>query len=377
MAVSIRAGRVDSRGAMPKLLVDISSHGFGHLAQMAPVVRRLREEVRDLEVTVRGGLPQVWLERRVARPFTSVATDQNFGLDMRSPFEIDAAASYARYSALHERYRAAIGDLADWIRATGFDAVLSDISYPVLAAARVVGIPSLAFSSLNWLDLFRFYCGGFEGSAAIAADIEEAYGSATVFCRLQPGMPMSSLVTVPVPEIIAEIGIPRCEAIRRRLNRPAQAKIVVFAFGGIVPGLRPRWRESAVGNHIVFAPDEWCTEGPWLPMAASGTSFLDLIASADVVITKAGYGIVAEVAAAEIPALLITRGDWPEEPYLIEWLQAYGQCRCLAGLLEDLQAKDVFDILDDLHLESKPQRPSTGGEIQIAAIMRDLLGERA
>jgi UDP-N-acetylglucosamine:LPS N-acetylglucosamine transferase len=37
--------------------------------------------------------------------------------------------------------------------------------------------------------------------------------------------------------------------------------------------------------------------------------FVEIVASADIVITKAGYGIITEVAAAGVPALFIRRDD--------------------------------------------------------------------
>ena len=41
------------------LFIDISSHGFGHLAQVAPVVGALIGQRPDLRLTLRTGLPIV------------------------------------------------------------------------------------------------------------------------------------------------------------------------------------------------------------------------------------------------------------------------------------------------------------------------------
>jgi hypothetical protein len=71
--------------------------------------------------------------------------------------------------ALHNDYDQHVDNLARWLAAERYDGVLTNVSYLLLAAARKAGLPSLAMSSLNWLDMFRRYCSGFERSNEIAA----------------------------------------------------------------------------------------------------------------------------------------------------------------------------------------------------------------
>ena len=49
------------------LFVDISSHGFGHLAITAPALDALAEIAPELRLTVRSGLPRQKLAQRIAR----------------------------------------------------------------------------------------------------------------------------------------------------------------------------------------------------------------------------------------------------------------------------------------------------------------------
>ena len=50
---------------MPRLLVDISSHGFGHLAQAAPILCELLRKRPEIHLTVRSGLPEAVLRARL------------------------------------------------------------------------------------------------------------------------------------------------------------------------------------------------------------------------------------------------------------------------------------------------------------------------
>jgi L-arabinokinase len=61
-------------------------------------------------------------------------------------------------------------------------------------------------------------------------------------------------------------------------------------------------------------------------LAAHGMTYLDLVAAADVVVTKPGYGIVTDAIACRTRMVYTERGDFPEYPILVEgmarWLPA-------------------------------------------------------
>ena len=62
-----------------------------------------------------------------------------------------------------------------------------------------------------------------------------------------------------------------------------------------------------------------------LPQLADG--YVDLLAACDVVVTKPGYGIVADLIANRVPALYVSRGGFREEPVLVHALEDGGAGR--------------------------------------------------
>ena len=64
------------------LFVDISSHGFGHLAITAPALNALAEMAPDLRLTVRSGLPRQKLAQRIKPPFALIEGSSDFGYVM-------------------------------------------------------------------------------------------------------------------------------------------------------------------------------------------------------------------------------------------------------------------------------------------------------
>lgn len=358
---------------MTRLLIGITAHGFGHLAQTAPVVAALRRRNPSLEITILSALAPSIIEARIPPPVSIVATQDDFGLVMATPFDVDPEATFSRYADLNARHGTEVDALAEWLRDERFDGVLANISYLLSAAAHRAGIPALAMSSLNWHDLFRFYCGGFEGAATIADQIRTDYKLAQCIGRLEPAMAMPDFETTTIDAAIAATGRNRREELCHQYNMDERAKIVLFAMGGMAPENPPDWSADLAGDHILFGPASWVGRGPWRDPAETGIPFTDLIASADVVVARPGYGTVTEAAAAGVPAILVTRGDWPEEPGLVDWLKRHGRCIYFENRLEECRSDVILALCDQLSGMPVPPRPLTGGEEEVAGLMEELL----
>ena len=143
----------------PHLLVAISSHGFGHLSQVAPVVNRLCELIPPLNITVRAALPEAQLRSRIHHLNTLQLATDDFGMVMNHAFSVDTQASLSRYESLHQDWEDKVNALAQQFIDAHVDVVLADVPYFPLAAAKVAGIPAVALCSLNWADILSHYVG--------------------------------------------------------------------------------------------------------------------------------------------------------------------------------------------------------------------------
>ena len=75
------------------LVVDISAHGLGHLAQVAPVIERLARARPDMRFTLRSGLSGALLHSRIDAPFDHVHAGLDRGMRMRDAISVDVEAS--------------------------------------------------------------------------------------------------------------------------------------------------------------------------------------------------------------------------------------------------------------------------------------------
>jgi hypothetical protein len=314
----------------PHLVVCISPHGFGHTAQVAPVVNALRTRLPELRLTLRTTVSPQILRARFdgAYAVDPVATD--FGMAMASAVEVLVDESARAYTAFHANWGERVANEARALAALQPDLVLCNVPYLPLAGARATGIPAAALCSLNWADIYRSYCGGRPEAARIHAEMLDAYNAARVFIQTEPAMPMTDLVNrVPVGPI-ARIGKNRRAEIAQRAGLRAHERLVLVAPGGIpMPVDMARWPRVPGTRYVVEAA--WHSRHPdAIAIQSLDMPFTDILASSDVFIGKPGYGSFAEAACNGIPMLYVPRGDWPEEPYLVTWLERHGRCRPIA-----------------------------------------------
>ena len=333
------------------LLVDISSHGFGHLAITAPVLNDLAKRC-TLKLTVRSVLPEAKLRERIHPKFTLIPEATDFGFAMISATQIDLPASALAYQTAHTHWHERVEQEAEFLQSLKPDWVMSNVSYLPLAGAAKAGIPSVAICSLNWADLFQHFFGQKAWAPAIHTQMLSAYRSANAFLRITPGMPMFDLPNV-VP-----VGLIAAKGQRHVLNLGSE-KAVLVAMGGIDHRLPIESWPSLPGIRWLV-PDAWQVEHPQaLAWESLGLSFTDTLASVDAVITKPGYGTFTEAACNGTPVIYQRRDDWPEQECLIEWLRQVGQSKEVSAL--DLDSGNLAQVLADVWAQESPPLPLVDG----------------
>ncbi|MBK7422081.1 MAG: hypothetical protein IPJ48_02695 [Propionivibrio sp.] len=356
---------------LPHLFVDISSHGFGHLAQAAPVLNELTRLLPRLRLTLRSGLPPEILRASVHGDFTHIAQRSDFGFVMLDAVRIDAAATAAAYRAQHAHWAQRVADEAGQLARLQPDLLLSDVAYLPLAGAAQAGIRSLSMCSLNWADLFAHFFSAEAWAAPIHREILDAYNSAECFLRLTPGMPMSELGRVKPIAPVAALGRDCRDLLRERLACTSDEKVVLIAFGGVdkqVPV--EQWPRSLGVRWLV--PGKWCVDQPNVStFEASGLAFPDLLRSVDAVLTKPGYGTFTEAACNGTPVLYLRRDDWPEQDFLIDWLKINARC-CEIGA-QALISGGLHEALDQVWQQAAPALPCPAGAAEVADLVSTLL----
>ena len=188
---------------------------------------------------------------------------------------------------------------------------------------------SVALCSLNWADIFQAYCGHFDGAEKIYAEILNAYAQAYVFLRATPAMPMSNLTNTCSVAPLALEGDKRSGLLCELSGCSNKTRFVLVALGGI--GMcYPLDAWPVIEGVCWIFPDDVLESfsrprTDFIAQSYFALDYIDLLSCSDVVLTKTGYGTQTEAVVNQIPALCVSRGDWPEQPYLFDWHQRHGE----------------------------------------------------
>lgn len=355
----------------PHLLVCISGHGYGHVAQTAPVLNALRQLVPDLQLTLRTSVPLAHLRSRIPAEFHYLQEAVDPGMEMVSALEVDAERSFQAYADFHHDWEARITAEEKLLSELAPDAVLCNVAYLPLAAAARLDIPAVAMCSLNWTDIFSAFCDQIPGAEVILAQQQQAYLQADAFLRLSPAMPMAWMPHVHEMGPVAQPRTNRRSEIDQKLHLTAQHKLVLVSMGGIAMQL-PVESWPVIPNVLWLIPDSWQTEREdCVPLSSLHLDFSDVLASCDVLLTKPGYGSFVEAACAGVPVLYVRREAWPEQDVLIAWLEQQGLCAELGAT--QLQTGAFGQDLLLLLQQKKPERVAPVGTLAAAQYVAGLL----
>jgi hypothetical protein len=357
------------------LLVCISAHGYGHIAQTAPVLNALRARLPELRITVRTMSPLAQLRARIAGSFHYLREGSgDIGMVMASALDVQPQETVAAYQRVHRDWGLTVSHEANALREIAPDFVLSNVGYLPLAGAFRAGIRCAAMSSLNWADIFEHYCGAISGTRSILEQMRLAYANADAFLQIAPHMPMSNLENRLAFGPVAGVGRNRRAEIDAFFGLDGGEKLVLVSLGGFDSRLPTEAWPRIPGVRWII-PASWRSAHPdALTLEALEMDFSDVLASCDTLICKPGYGSFVEAASCGKPVLHVARDDWPETPYLEKWLTEHGQARKVTR--RQMERGEFFDELFDI-LSASPHAAAfpSGAEAIAAWLAQRLQGE--
>ncbi|MDR2220060.1 MAG: hypothetical protein LBE24_05710 [Methylobacillus sp.] len=355
------------------LLVCVSAHGFGHIAQVAPVINTLRDLMPQLRVTVQTMASVAQLRARMHGDFEYRQEGGDIGMVMASALDVQVRETAAAYARIHHDWEQTVAREADALRAIAPDFVLSDVGYLPLAGAQLAGIPNVAMSSLNWADIVAHYCGAISGAQNIIEQMRRAYANADAFLQITPHMPMHDLPNCIAFNPVASVGRNRRAEINKIFALRGDEKLVLVSLGGFDNRL-PTEIWPRISGVRWLLPMNWRSLHPdALTLEAANMDFSDLLTSSDALLCKPGYGSFVEAACAALPVLTVARDDWPEAPYLEHWLATHGAMRKITR--ERMERGEFSDELRDLL--TAPRRPAVlpTGNHDVAEWLANRLGD--
>ena len=356
---------------MPHLLLAVTAHGYGHLAQSSPVVEALARRVPGLRVTLQSDIDPAFARRRLPPGFTQLRVPSDPGLIMAGPLITRWEESLAAYVGFEADYDRHLERQLTTLRDLAPDLVLSDVPWLPLAAARRLGIPAVGLCALTWYDILRECPLRDRVPDALLARLRRVYAQTDLFIRPTPAMPMDWLPNARTVGPIARCRPDRRAALRERFGCPPNRPLALMQFGGF-GGLDPLrdWPEQGQVHWLVQdLPGR--RRRDTTALGEHGLEVLDVLGSVDLILGKPGYATYAEAACNGVPVLHLPRDDWPEAAALNAWLGTVVPTRELS--LADLAAGRVADPIAALLAAGRPEPIAPSGIEESADLMEPLL----
>ena len=333
----------------------ISGHGYGHAVRSRQVLLSLRDACPELKLHIRTTTPRRFFESSLL-PVSYHKRSLDVGVSQRDSLEIDLEETLGACQALYREIPQLISEEVDFIQREGIRLVIGDIPPLCFEIAAQCSLPSVAIANFTWDWIYRAYLTEFPAFLPLIRQMEDFYRKATLALSL----PFSCDLGVfprqfPIPLITRVSALDKAEA-RKQFGLPATAIIVLLSFGGF--GLkRLPWEEmERYGEFFFVTTGEIPSSGKnFLVLPEAQPHYQDLVRAADAVVSKPGYGIVADVIAHRVPILYTSRGPFPEYPFLVEALKRWATSEFVPQ--EELRRGEVGPHLKRL-LQREPSWPS-------------------
>jgi L-arabinokinase len=379
------AARPTPPDACPVLFY-ISGHGFGHASRSIELINALADRRPDLDLVIRSDVAP-WLVRSTARPHVTLESAEcDTGIVQIDSLRLDEAETVRRAAAFMATFPERVRDEAARLRARRVRLVVADIPALGIAAASEAGVPAVALGNFSWDWAYAAYPGG----AAVAEAIAEAYRRADLALRLPLWGGFAAFRTIVDLPFIARRSHRDPDETRAALDLPSGEPLALVSFGGYgVAGVDLDALQAIDGFRILVSASTpfggWGRtladvgrRGRLIPvdepaLFARGFRYEDLVRAVDVVVTKPGYGIIAECAANDTAMLYTSRGRFVEYDVLVAGIGRYVRAAFISQ--DDLFAGRWGDHLTRLLAAPPPtERPRVDGAKVGAGLLMGMMG---
>ena len=337
----------------------ISGHGFGHASRDVELVNAIAAADGDVRFVVRALIPD-WLftRARTTLDVQKVATDT--GLVQIDSLRFDEEETVRQAAAFYRTFNERADAEALVLEGARADLVVGDIPPLAFAAAARAGVKSLALGNFTWDWIYGIYPAFDTLAPDVIPAIRAAYATATRALRLpfHGGFEPMAAVTDDIPLIARRSR--RDPAETRRLLGVAAGRPFVLASFGAYGAPLPYDAIRASGQFTLLVVEQ---------LAPQGLLYEDLVAAADVVVSKPGYGIVSECIANNTALLYTSRGHFIEYDVFVAEMPRWLRCRFISQ--EDLMAGRWAGAISALLAQPAPPDRARvdGAEIAAAIIL--------
>ncbi|HBD09202.1 MAG TPA: hypothetical protein DCZ69_13170 [Syntrophobacteraceae bacterium] len=353
----------------------ITAHGFGHAVRSLRVIKELGRIAPDVEITIVSTIPSFLIAQNLGEPLPQRAQALDVGMVQLDNLRLDLEATLGALQDLYDRRQSLIEEELRFFQRERINAVVSDVAFlPFVAAARF-GIPCVGLGNFTWAWIYQHYVAKDRRWRGLVDWVRSCYVDCELFLQLPMHGDCSACPrVVPVPLVGRRARRSRPE-VREILGIREGLKCYLLSFTALELSSDALRRVEQLSSvvYLYRAPlalelaNAYCVDGIDL-------SYADLVGAVDAVITKPGYGIVADCLVQGTAMIYTDRGDFPEYDILVREMSRQLPVVYLPST--DFYAGRWEEAFQDLMAAPRPIRTTAadGSQVSAHAILEHIRG---
>ena len=299
------------------------------------------------------------------------------GMIQLDSIRVDVEATLDRLELLLSRRKELVEQEHSFLKETGIGLVVADIPGLPVEAAAMAGIPSVAIGNFGWDWIYADFLQRDRRWGPVVELFREQYAKADLLLRLPFCEPMNAFPRVKEIPLIATPGRAQRWEIASLTGCDPRKKWILLSFATL------DWNEEALARVEAIDDYEFLTVLPlqWQrrnihSLSREQVSFSDVIASADAVISKPGFGILSDCIVNRKSLIYADRSDFREYSILEDSIRKY--LKHLHIPVGKLYSGDLRESLEGIWTRPDPDLTLPRGGDRIAAErIADFLGAKS
>ncbi|MEH7097785.1 glycosyltransferase family protein [Neobacillus vireti] len=306
----------------------ISDYGYGHASRGIAIIRNLLKDP-EVYIIVCHSFALTFIKDSLNSSrviFRNLKTDVGYFLEENS-IQPDRNRLVEEYKNFVSNWDYKVNQEQDFLQMNKIDLVVSDISPLPFEATEHLGIPSIGLSNFTW---YTAYQGLIEDRELYP--FKTAYQKMTYFFSLAGGNEKWTVTTNEYGIYSREVDLKEVERIRTLVN-PNGYKHVIFLGLGMKIDVDSSLEELPIWNSpdcaFIVSSNVQVNRANVFQIPSDYLESQNYIAAADLVISKAGWGMVGEAINANVPLLILNRTSMVEDQNTINYLKKHHLCHII------------------------------------------------
>jgi hypothetical protein len=324
-------------------------------------------------VHIKSEIPREFFDLYAHGNFTLHLVKVDAGCAQGNFIHIDAEKTFLQVEEFYSRADTRLTEEKIWLEEENIDLILSDIASLPLQAGKQLDIPRLLIANFTWHDIYN-HLPGASDHRDLLDHIHEEYTSASL--QVLPQCHLANKIIDHQQEVglIAMTGQDKRQELGEFLNTSLEHKTLVFIYLGEIGESPLDWKYLENLEDCVFiSRDPLPRNINNLVILDQRFRYPDLIASSDLVCTKAGYSTLATAFAHNKPVITCSRENFIEFEAMKMFLQENG-----VGIVMEADKFYACQWQEDIKEAQKltvKGKVKLHGEFEVLKIIRQMLDE--